>query len=382
MALISDMKLHTEVLTMFPKESYRLLRQLTSSLHGAQAKTLVAMTVGLLHCGQMRSFSIAQQLADRCQVKLKSALQRFYRFVHNHRFDDLAVWGELAHQLLSSAGKPAVIAVDWTEWHSGLRVLAATACVGRRAVPIYVQAFSKTEMLRSQNSRENAFLSLLSALSPMIRRAVLIFDRGFRRVSFIRELQLLDHQFIVRLTAKVTVSGDHYEGLLSRHPLRPGRSVDLGLCRLRGDRAVTVRVVGIWAKGQSEPWWLAVNFQKTPGRIAEIYDRRMSIEEAFRDSKGCRFGIKIKWTRFQTCEAINRLFLLAALALTVWTLAGLLACQIDPTLRLVCKSKGARRSLLSIGIEATACIRKALAMSWRGLRRLWPPAETRSFAWE
>jgi len=365
---------------MFPKRSYRLLWQLTSSLHQAQAKTLIAVTASLLCCGQMRSFAIAQQLAGRCGIRLRSGMQRFYRFVHNRRFDDLAVWSELAHNLLAAAGKPAVIAVDWTEWHSGLRVLAATAAVGRRAVPIYAQTFPKADMPRSQNSRENAFLRVLSTLSPMICQAILIFDRGFRRVSLIQELHLLDQPFIVRLAAKVMVRGADYEGLLSVHPLQPGRLIDLGLCHLRGDRAAKARVVGVWAKGQSEPWWLATSLAVAPRRTAEIYDRRMGIEEAFRDSKGCRFGIKMKWTKFHTCEPINRLFLVAALALTVWTLAGLLACQKDPTLRLICKTKGPRRSLLSIGMQATACIRNALRMSWWGLRKLWPPAETRSFA--
>ena len=112
---------------MFPNRSYRLLGHLTSSLHGAQGKTLMAVTASLLYRGQMRSFAIAQQLADGCQIKLKSGLQRFYRFMRNRRFDDLAVWAKLAHHLL-----------------------AAAVGVGRPAAPIYVQTFSKTDMLRNQ----------------------------------------------------------------------------------------------------------------------------------------------------------------------------------------------------------------------------------------
>ena len=69
------------------------------------------------------------------------------------------------------------------------------------------------------------------------------------------------------------------------------------------------------------------------GRIAEFYDRRMGIEEQFRDGKGCRFGIKMKWTKFRTCETINRLFLLAALAKTIWIAAAVLACRNDQNLR-------------------------------------------------
>ena len=366
---------------MFQKESYRLLRQLTSSLHQAQAKTLIAVAGSLLRCGQMRSFDIGQRLAFSFGIRFKSGLQRFYRFVHNPRFDDLAVWSQLAHHLLRAGGKRPIVAVDWTEWHGDLRVLAATACVGRRAVPIYAQAFGKQDMPRSQNTRENTFLGILSKLSPLTQAAVFIFDRGFRRVSFIRELQLLPRHFIVRMAAGVTVSSEIFQGFLSEYPLQQGQAVDLGLCRIRRDGAVKSRIVGMWAKGQSEPWWLATDLDDPLGRIAELYDRRMSIEEQFRDGKGCRFGVKLKWTKFKKSEHLNRLYLLLALALAVWTAVGVLACQQDPTLRLHSNRKGPRRSLVAIGIQAKHLLVKIINMTWNKLLQLWPPAQTRSFAW-
>ncbi|MFH1085127.1 MAG: hypothetical protein V1772_05140, partial [Chloroflexota bacterium] len=131
-----------------------------------------------------------------------------------------------------------------------------------------------------------------------------------------------------------------YQGLLSAHPLQPGQWVDLGPCRLRSDGVVTVRVVGIWAIGQAAPWWLATSLTHGVRRVAEYYDRRMSIEEQFRDTKGCRFGTMMAWTHFQKEKSINHLFLLAALALVLWLAVGLLACQRDRTLRLPSKAKG------------------------------------------
>jgi hypothetical protein len=107
----------------------------------------------------------------------------------------------------------------------------------------------------------------------------------------------------------------------------------------------------------------------------------MSIEEQFRDTKGCRFGIKMEWTKFETCESINRLYLLASLAMLGWMTAGVMAIRDDPTMRLASKSKGPRRSIVAIGIEARCYSMKALRLSWKALLELWPPAEIRKFDW-
>ena len=269
------------------------------------------MALGLIGCGQMRSFAIAGVLARATGTGFKSALKRFYRWVHNEKLDDLACWSALADRLLAHAGRRPLVAVDWTEWHSGLRVPSAAVCVGARAVPVRVQAFSKSDMPRSQNTRENTFVQLLVRLSPHMQRAVPIFDRGFRRVSLIRELGWLSQPFIIRLAAKVQGVGEPYTGLLSQHPLQPGQRVDLGVCALGQAKPVRVRVIGVWAQGQDEPWWLATTLTCSARRVAAYYDRRMGIEEHFRDCKGCRYGIKLKWTAFTDPAALARLFLLA-----------------------------------------------------------------------
>ena len=365
---------------MFEKR-YRLLREFAKGLRKTQSKTLVALARALIGCGQVRSFAMAGQLSKLSGILFKSALQRFYRWIHNDHVDDLACWSALAAHLVLAGGRRLLVAVDWTEWKSDLRVLNAALCVDSRAIPVLVQAFSKTEIPRSQNTRENTFLHLLVRLCDRMGQAVLIFDRGFRRVSFIRELSWLKQPFIVRLVVKVHVVGEAYQGLLRDHPLRPGQWVDLGHCALRQAKPVNVRVIGVWAPGQEEPWWLATSLTGKAKVVVELYDRRMAVEEQFRDSKGCRFGLKIEWTAFQDPRSLGRLFLLAALAMTVWILAALLACRADPSLRLKSKSKGPRRSLLAIGIESAQQITQVLKLPWATLCALWPRTRIRTFAW-
>lgn len=366
---------------MLRPEAYRWLHAVGKHLHRAQAKALIAVVCAVVLCGKLRSCAVAQELAGRSGTKFKSAVQRFYRWVKKSKLDELLVWAAIAERTLAGAGRHACISIDWTEWRFGKRILVAAVARGRRALPIFAQTFSKTNLPRSQNSRENAFCTTLGLLSPLVKRAVLLADRGFRRASLIKLLLAHQFRFVVRLAAKVTVQSAEYQGLLSAYPLRPGQWIDLGVCRLRSDQVVQVRVVGVWAVGQKEPWWLATSLTNGVRRVAEYYDRRMSIEEQFRDTKGCRFGTMLAWTHFQQEESINRLFLLTALALVLWLAAGWWACQQDDSLRWPSKAKGPRRSFSAIGRAATAQLVKLLRCGWRTILRLLPPTQPRSFAW-
>jgi hypothetical protein len=197
----------------------------------------------------------------------------------------------------------------------------------------------------------------------------------------IAELGWLSQPFIIRLAAKVHRVSARYSGLLFAHPLQPGQRVDLGVCVLGQRTPTRVRVIGVWAQGQDAPWWLATTLPSSPRRVAAYHDRRRGIEEHFRDSKGCRFGLRLEWAAFADSAALSRLFLLVAIARTVWLLAGVLAARADPSVRLVSKSKGPRRSLLAVGLASFSAREQILRSRWPNLRLLWPKATLRNFAW-
>ena len=92
--------------------------------------------------GKAGSFEVARQLAQHAGTRLKSALGRYYRWVGQSALDPVQVWSKLAGCLLLAAGRRPVVAVDWTEWHSGLRVLAAGVCLGKRAVPLLARGLA------------------------------------------------------------------------------------------------------------------------------------------------------------------------------------------------------------------------------------------------
>lgn len=339
---------------MNPERTYPFLRHLLSPFHKARRKTLGLVIAAIAATGQARSFAIATTLSAWLGTRLDSAVNRFYRLLRNQRVDYLDFATRWLDLLARRPDRHVLIAVDWTEWHHELRLLVGAMVSGKRAIPILVQGWKRLVASRSQNTRENTFVR---CLADIVRRAgvtaTILCDRGFRRVSWLALLQTLRLGFVVRLMDDVFVEiGPGTRRRLGDIFMRPGRVLDLGRVPLRSDGAVTVRIVGYWAPGAHEPWWVATSETGSAKHVLALYDRRMTVEEQFRDSKGSRFGAKLFWTQFRDPEALSRFVTLLAVSLLIWTLAGIVAAVIKPSLRLRCRRKGPRQSYVTIGIRA------------------------------
>jgi hypothetical protein len=71
-----------------------------------------------------------------------------------------------------------------------------------------------------------------------------------------------------------------------------------------------------------------------------LYDRQMTIEELCRDTKSCRFGVRLEWTPCRTPAYLARFTLLVGVALVLWTAVGQAVAQATPWVRLRCERKG------------------------------------------
>jgi hypothetical protein len=358
------------------------LGQVLSPLRKSQ-RTIITLVVGAIaSLGQAASIPIAAIVAQRTGAQVPSALVRFYRLLHNEHVEDLAISREMI-RTLAKRTQTFLVALDWTEWHMPLRMLLASAVIGTRAVPVYAATFIKTAIVRSQNCWENTFVQMLSMLLDRARvTACFLADRGFRRTSFVKLLlEQRGHTFLVRLADKVSVQTKRGSKLLRKCGLQAGHAVDLGWVKLRQDSAVTVRVVGIWAKGCREPWWLATNRNDSLSYLAALYDRRMAIEEQIRDTKGARFGFALVWTQITTPEALSRFILLIGLAVMILTAIGHAVAQKSPNVRLPSKRKGPRLSLLTVGLLFWPSLQNDLAITPRFLKIHLPPPTLRTFKW-
>jgi hypothetical protein len=238
---------------MCPMLRYPILQTVLSPFRRSQQKTLALVITAITERAQANSLAVAGHIAVERGTQLGSALTRFYRLLRNPRIDEQLLTGQLI-QLLGH-GQRLLLALDWTEWHYDLRMLVAAVVVGCRAIPVQVAAFSTIDIPRSQNLRETTFLRLLvHTLRTVEQAAVVLCDRGFRRVRWLAHLQELRQAFVVRLVPDVMVTtGSRGARLLRAWHLHPGQAVDLGMVHLRQDRAVQVRVVGVWAPNSRSP---------------------------------------------------------------------------------------------------------------------------------
>jgi hypothetical protein len=242
----------------------------------------------LVAAGHARSFLIAMKMQLWLGIHLQSALNRLYRLLHNVRLADELLTVGLLQMLTRSPERDLLLSVDWTEWPHGLRMLVGAVVSGRRAIPVLCHGYPQQVPTRSQNKRENLFAQTLAWAARQAQvHLTLLCDRGFRRTSWLRHLDRLELSFVVRLMDDVFVELE--AGLrrpLGQVLLPVGRVLDLGVVALRSDAAHRVRVIGYWAPGAREPWWLATNRTDSPAHILKLYDRRMTVEQQFRDTKG------------------------------------------------------------------------------------------------
>jgi len=367
---------------MIPKDHLRVMGEMLKPLRGSQRKSVLLVVQGIAWMAQAASIAVAAFISQTTGSQMGSALTRFYRLLHNPKLDDL----KIARQMLSFFAQlqgPLLIAIDWTEWHQPLRMLLASVIRGTRAIPVYASVFSKTQIHRSQNTWENNFLRLLCLLLDEVKtKACFLSDRGFRRVSYLKLLlEQKEHSFLVRITDQITVEFKKGKRLLKKCALQPGHALDLGWVLLRQDGAVKVRLIGIWAKGQREPWWLATNLEDSLAYLASLYDRRMAIEEQIRDTKGARFGLKLVWTQIKTPQALARFTLFIGLAVLLLTAIGYAVAMRHPNVRLTSKKKGPRLSFLTIGCLFFYYFLSTQSLSLKSLKNHIPPPTLRPFPW-
>jgi len=107
----------------------------------------------------------------------------------------------------------------------------------------------------------------------------------------------------------------------------------------------------------------------------------MSVEEQFRDCKGVHFGLKLKWTRFEKGEYLERLYLLVGIASLIWTSVGRFVETGKPKTRMRCRKKGARLSLIRIGTLFFREVTRKIKLTTKFIRQNLPLPKVRIFTW-
>src|SRR4029453_5128488 len=166
--------------------------------HGHQRKAFRDFVAALLVVR-----TCCQATLARCFPNFEAASRRLTRWLHNPRLDPQAQARAHAQAVVGQLPLSGTVrlTLDWTT-EDQQHLLVASLVVGRRAVPLYWEAYLTSELKGAQRALEEHFVDQLfgQVLVPLIRERMLVTaDRGFCTGNF---LALLDHwgvAFVVRL---------------------------------------------------------------------------------------------------------------------------------------------------------------------------------------
>lgn len=318
-------------------------------MHAGRRQATVRAVTAIIEGGRAVLTEIGRHLTGSRFEKhrIKSA-DRLVGNAHLHG-ERIQVYRALAHWLLSQTPRPCII-VDWSDVQLSHRhlMLKAAVPVGGRAMTLY----EEVHPLRRYNhpKTHRAFLERLATVVPVGCRPILITDAGFRGPWF-EAVSALGWDWIGRVRNRVTyrlAGSSSWHALRSLYAHATGTPRYIGLAWLSTTRpyACQLHLYQGFKRGPGrprkplrscpnqrrkrraarEPWVLATSLppeQWPASRIVRAYDKRMQIEETFRDLKSHRWGFGLQYARSRQAERLENLLLLTSLATLATWLAGL-----------------------------------------------------------
>lgn len=322
-----------------------------ASLRLSQAKTLSILVAAAL-CVQRASLANL----GRCALgNAKHQIKRAYRFCANDRVEPADAMRGIVKRLVKNRKTPLLVALDWVDI-KGFQTLVASAVLRGRSVPICWSSTSGHvyDGHKSRNAFEESLLLVLRSMIPAGSvKVIILADRGFGRCALAAFLRRNHFSYVIRVKPKVVVKFKGFHGKLLDYPVYKGIAKVLRDVAYRADGAVTQHVVVRWRKSlppkRDECWFLMTDLSGTAEQLCQLYGRRMSTEQLFRDHKSKRNGWSLRDTQLKTPQRLERLLLVLAIAYLLLVGLGLIA-QARHKPSAWCSSSKERCSVFLIGM--------------------------------
>jgi len=297
--------------------------------------------------------SIGRSLSS--QTTVKHNIKRMDRLFGNPSLHAKTIfyYEAIAKHILQGNQRPKII-IDW----SGLtrcgayHMLSANIPVGGRALPILMKAYPECEYAKNKTHKD--FLNTLSVLLPENCHPIIITDAGFRNPWF-KLVMKLGWDFVGRvrhMTQYKTLNKGHWKPIKSLYTLASGSPTYL-FCsllarknpikchfylykekyknrvkkNLRGKK-VRCSASKKHAKSAREPWLIVTSLSAeafNAKQIISMYQRRMQIEEYFRDLKNTKNGFGLRHCRSLNQNRLNVALLIGSIAALLLWVIGLIS---------------------------------------------------------
>lgn len=216
----------------------------------------------------------------------KEREQRLYRFLGNLRLtSELLIPLHIALACGTKLRERVPMILDQTTIR-GIETLLIGLVFEGRVLPIAFSCFMKRLIHKSQNILEHSLILAAMSCFPVEFRPLLILDRGYARVSLLAHLRQEGIPFLCRAKRSVMVYLNGKGQTLGRFKIKPGQLFRYSVL-YHSQKKEPLDLIIYFGKGYKDPWYLLVPSATslTAKEIVELYARRMSIEQGFRDWK-------------------------------------------------------------------------------------------------
>ena len=194
----------------------------------------------------------------------------------------------------------------------------------------------KSELKNQRNEHEYQVIRRLHELLPVDTKITLLADRGFGDQKLFTYLGLLGWSYAIRFRQAIHLTVAERTLPASKWVPITGHAKMLRDVLITGKKTSIPAVVLKHQKGMKEAWCIATDRTDLGAAgVVQLYARRFTIEETFRDIKDNHFGMGLSATHIGTPERRDRVLLLSAVAQALLTLLGAAgeACGLDRTLK-------------------------------------------------
>jgi hypothetical protein len=234
---------------------------------------------------------LSQAALARClplKTGPKEREQRLHRFLENFRFTpELMIPLHVALAVGTRLRQRLPMILDQTTVR-GVETLLIGVVFEGRVLPIAFSCFMKKFIHKSQNILEHSLILAAMSCFPVEFRPLLILDRGYARVALFVKFREEGIPFLCRAKRNVMVylPAQTKGQTLGRFKIKPGQLLRYSVL-YHSQKKEALDLIIYFGKGYKEPWYLLISSgtSLTAEQIIELYAKRMSIEQGFRDWK-------------------------------------------------------------------------------------------------
>lgn len=360
----------------------QFLEMTMPSMHKMRRLALIDCISSILNGGLLTVTGMGRGIAGATYEKHR--IKRSDRLCSNlHLYNERTqIYTEISKRWIIPGTRP-VILVDWSDLDDAKNsfLISATLAYDGRSITLYAEVHS----IETKESPEAhfAFMTSLKNILPDNCKPIIVADAGFKvpwhelvlymgwdYVGRVRQpnhcqFEGEDWQPVKQVFKRATTTAKYFSGLLTMSNEFKTNFVlfkkpPMGRHSLTADgEKRRSKASKVHSKSGKEPWLLATSLevsQRTAERVVRIYQRRMQIEEGYRDFKNHLYGFGFEHHESKSIKRISILILIAVLASLVLLLIGTAAEQANLSGRYQANTTKTRRviSLNYLGLRIVA----------------------------